>query len=190
VAVTLTTDRLVLREFREDDWRAVHEYGSDPEVVRHMPWGPNTVDDTRAFIGRALAYQSEDPRMTYELAVTESTGGRLIGGCGLHAINLAHRSAFMGYCFHRDAWGHGYATEAARALLALGFGDLGLHRIAATCDTRNEASARVLEKTGMKREALFREDTWLRGEWRDSYLYAILEGEWRALAAGRPEGAR
>ncbi len=177
--VTLTTDRLILRDFREDDLAAVHEYGSDPEVVRYMPWGPNSEEDTRAFIGRAVTTRLDDPRTTYELAVTQSVGGKLVGGCGIHAISFSNRSAFMGYCLHRDAWGHGYATEAASALLAFGFETLGLHRMAATCDTGNVASARVLEKIGMRREAQFREDTFLRGRWRDSYLYAVLEDEWK-----------
>lgn len=177
--VTLTTDRLVLREFREDDWVAVHEYGSDPEVVRYMPWGPNSEEDTRAFIERALASQLDDPRTTYELAITLCADGGLVGGCGIHAISFANRSASMGYCLHRDAWGRGYATEAARALLALGFDTLGLHRMAATCDIGNLASTKVLEKIGMRREAQFREDTLLRGRWRDSCLHAILEDEWK-----------
>ncbi len=177
--VTLTTDRLILREFREDDFAAVHEYGCDPEVVRYMPWGPNSEEDTRSFIERAIVCRLDDPRHTYELAVALKDGGRLVGGCGIHAINFSNRSAYMGYCFHRDAWGRGYATEASRALLAFGFGQLGLHRMAATCDTGNAASAKVLEKIGMRREAHLREDTLLRGQWRDSYLYAILEDEWK-----------
>ncbi|MBM3308022.1 MAG: GNAT family N-acetyltransferase [Candidatus Eisenbacteria bacterium] len=177
--VTLTTDRLVLREFREDDWSAVHEYASDPEVVRYMPWGPNSEEDTRAFIERALALRSGDPRKGYEFAVTLRDGGRLIGGCGIHAMSLANRSAFIGYCFHPDAWGHGYATEAARALVEFAIGTLGLHRVAATCDIENAASARVLEKAGMRREGHFREDALVRGRWRDSYQYALLDHEWK-----------
>jgi ribosomal-protein-alanine N-acetyltransferase len=180
--VTLTTDRLVLREFREDDLAAVHEYGSDPEVVRYMPWGPNSDEDTRTFIERALVCQEGDPRTTYELAVTLREGGKLVGGCGIHAISFANRSAFMGYCLRRDVWGLGYATEAARALVAFGVETLGLHRMAATSDIENAASIRVLEKVGMRREAQFREDTLLRGRWRDSYLYAVLEHEWKGMA--------
>jgi len=180
--VTLTTDRLVLREFREDDLAPVHEYGSDPEVVRYMPWGPNSEEDTRSFLDRALASQLDDPRTTYEFAVTLREVGRPIGGCGIHAISFTNRSAFMGYCLRRDAWGHGYATEAARALLAFAVETLGLHRMAATCDIENAASIRVLEKVGMRREAQFREDTLLRGRWRDSYLYAVLEHEWKGKA--------
>jgi len=176
--LTLTTHRLILREFREDDWVAVHEYASDPAVVRYMPWGPNREEDTQVFIQRALALQSEDPRTGYEFAVTLRPDGELIGGCGLHAMSFEHRSSFLGYCFRREAWGRGYATEAAAALLAFGFERLGLHRMSATCDTENAASARVLEKVGMRREGHFRDDTLVRGRWRDSYLYAVLAGEW------------
>jgi RimJ/RimL family protein N-acetyltransferase len=69
--------------------------------------------------------------------------------------------------------------QAARGLLAFGFETLALHRIAATCDTGNVGSARVLERIGMRREAPFREDSLLRGRWRDSFLYAVLEDEWK-----------
>ena len=86
----------------------------------------------------------------------------------------------MGYVFRRDAWGNGYATEAAKALAASGFGQLGMHRIYAHCDVDNVASARVLEKAGMQREGLLRQHMLIRGRWRDSYLYAALEDEWQA----------
>ena len=179
-SLTVLTERLLLRDFVEGDWRAVHEYGSDPEVVRFMPWGPNTEDETRAFVARALAGQNEDPRTKHELAIVLRQKGRLIGGCGIRVSAPSDRGADMGYCLHREFWGAGYATEAAEALLAFGFDKLDLHRVMATCDVGNAASARVLEKIGMRREAHFREDSWVRGAWRDSYLYAILEEEWRA----------
>lgn len=180
----LTTARLVLRDFREDDWASVHEYASDLDVVRYMPWGPNSEDQTRAFIERALTAQSEEPRTKFEFAVTLKESGRLIGGCGIRMASARDRSADMGYCLRRDVWGQGYATEAAGAVLGFGFDVLNRHRIFATCDTENLASAGVLEKLGMRREAHFREDTRLRGRWRDTYLYAVLEQEWRARREG------
>lgn len=176
--IRLTTARLVLRDFRKDDWEAVHEYGTDLEVVRFMPWGPNTESDTKEFVKRSLASQREDPRRNFEFAVTLTDSERLIGGAGIRVSAPADRGADMGYCLHRDFWGQGYATEAAAAIVGFGFGTLGLHRIFATCDVGNEASARVLEKVGMRREAQFMQDNMIRGEWRDSYLYAILEDEW------------
>ncbi|MBD3348097.1 MAG: GNAT family N-acetyltransferase [Candidatus Eisenbacteria bacterium] len=174
----ITTPRLVLRDFVEEDWRSVHEYGSDPEVVRFMPWGPNTEEDTRAFVARALSARQEKPRRTFELAVTLGESGGLIGGCGIRVSRPTDLGADMGYCLRRDCWGRGYGTELSLAIVGFGFEELGLHRIIATCDPDNVASVRVLEKTGMKREATLREDSRIRGVWRDSYLYAILESEW------------
>jgi RimJ/RimL family protein N-acetyltransferase len=75
----------------------------------------------------------------------------------------------------------GYATETAKALLKLGFDTLGLHRISATCDVLNKASFNVLEKIGMKREGHLKEDIYLRNRWRDSYIYAILEQDWKNI---------
>jgi RimJ/RimL family protein N-acetyltransferase len=183
--IELVTDHLILREFRKNDWQNVHAYACDPEVVRYMPWGPNTEQETKDFIATTLAFQTEDPRRKFELAVTRASDGQIVGGCGIRIVNVSDRSADMGYVIRRDVWGSGYATEAARAIVAFGFGQLGLHRIWATCDSENAASARVLEKAGMSREAVMREDTWLRGKWRDSYLYAVLEQEWAESESGR-----
>jgi ribosomal-protein-alanine N-acetyltransferase len=185
IVLPLRTERLVLRDFVGEDWSQVHEYGSDPEVVRFMPWGPNSETATHEFIERALAAQREDPRTKFELAVTLADDGRLIGGCGVRVSAPADRGADMGYCLRRECWGRGYGTETAGALVRFGFEQLKLHRIIATCDVENVASARVLEKTGMRREAHFRSDSEIRGEWRDSYLYAILEHEWTSGHRGR-----
>jgi ribosomal-protein-alanine N-acetyltransferase len=174
----ITTDRLVLRDFVPDDWREVHEYAVDPAVYKFMPWGPNSEEETREFVSRAIEKASRPVRLCYELAVTLRDGGKLIGGAGIRAANESFGSADMGYCLRHDAWGLGHGTEVARALIGFGFGTLGLHRIWATCDTENRASAAVLEKSGMTLEGVMRDDTWLRGKWRSSRLYAILEGEW------------
>jgi RimJ/RimL family protein N-acetyltransferase len=177
--VSLESERLVLREFIEQDFDAIHRYAVDPEVVRFMPWGPNTEEDTDRFLRRAVGYQSQDPRTHYELAVTIKEGGYLIGGCGIRATNLGLREGNIGYCLNRDHWGRGYATETARRLLRYGFQHLEYHRLYATCDPENTGSRRVLEKIGMRREGHLRENVWMRGEWRDSLVYAILEKEWK-----------
>jgi RimJ/RimL family protein N-acetyltransferase len=176
--VTIETERLVLREFRRDDWERVHEYAVDPEVYHYMPWGPNSEDETSAFVERAIASRHRDPRLHFELAITLRETGRLIGGGGIRAADESFRAADMGYCLRRDAWGKGLATEVAAGLIGFGFEQLRVHRIWATCDTRNVQSARVLEKAGMELEGTMRGDTWLRGQWRSSRLYSVLEGEW------------
>ena len=176
--VVIEAERLVLREFRWDDWESVHEYAVDPEVYHYMPWGPNSEDETRAFVERAIASRHRDPRLHFELAVTVRENGRLIGGAGIRAADESFRAADMGYCLRRDAWGLGFGTEASKGLIGFGFKRLGLHRIWATCDTGNARSARVLEKAGMELEGTMRDDTWLRGQWRSSLLYSILDSEW------------
>jgi RimJ/RimL family protein N-acetyltransferase len=174
----IETERLLLRDFRTEDWESVHEYAIDPEVFRHMPWGPNSEDETRAFIERAIVSSLEEPRLKFELAVTLKTDGSLIGGGGIRVADQNLRSADMGYCLRRDAWGRGIGTEVARGLVEFGFAGLGVHRIWATCDVENTPSAHVLQKAGMTLEGTMRDDTWLRGQWRSSRLYSILESEW------------
>jgi RimJ/RimL family protein N-acetyltransferase len=127
-----------------------------------------------------VAIQRDLPRQDFELAITLRAGGELIGGCSFHISDPHNREGWLGYILAREHWGHGYATEAARALLRLGFEQFSMHRIWATCDPRNTASAHVLEKIGMRREGHLRENKLQRGSWRDSYLYAILEEEFRS----------
>jgi RimJ/RimL family protein N-acetyltransferase len=180
--VRIETERLVLREFRPDDWRAVQEYAADPQVVRHLVWGPNTEEDTRGYIRRALAARDAEPRRGYELAVDLTDEGRLIGAARLEVSDPQNRAGWIGYCFNRRYWGRGFATEAVRAVVDFGFTQLDLHRIFATCAPENSASARVLEKLGMRREGHIVRHKWIRGRWRDSCLYALLEEERRGAA--------
>jgi len=172
----INTDRLILREFKYDDLSAVHKYASNPEVVKYFEWGPNSEKETKEFINKASEAQYKDSRLKYELAVTIDE--KLIGGCNITITDKNNRQAFIGYCFNKDYWGQGYATETAEALLDFGFNKLKMHRIFATCDVDNVGSRKVLKKVGMKKEGYLREHKKIDGEWRDSYLYSILEGEY------------
>lgn len=93
--------------------------------------------------------------------------------------NMDNHEGWSGYCLNRNFWGKGYATETAKVLLRFGFDQLNLHRIFATCDPANIASAHVLEKIGMQLEGHLREHKWAKGKWCDSLLYAILDYEWK-----------
>jgi len=178
----LTTKRFVLREFIKEDWQAVHEYASDSEVVRYVEWGPNTEKETRDFIERTMRSYTEKPRHDYQFAVILRKEDRLIGSCDIHLSDPQHQEASIGYCFNRNYWENVYATEAARRLITFGFDELKLHRIFATCDPKNKGSVGVLEKTGMRHERRLREHKWVKGKWRDSFLYAIFDDEWRQQA--------
>lgn len=173
----LQTERLFLREFVKSDWKAVHEYASDPEVVRFLEWGPNAPDETIAFLEGTLQCQRERPRRIYEFAITLKNGGKLIGACGLRLHDADNEQADMGYCFNRLYWRQGYASEAAKAVLGFGFEELNLNRIIATCDSFNLGSAGVLRSCGMRQEGHFIQERRVRGEWRDTLQFAILKDE-------------
>ncbi len=184
----LTTPRLLLREFEEDDWRFTHPYESDPEVVRYQSHGVRTPEESRDYIRRVRALASETPRRIYDLAVVLRDGQQLIGRCGMNITDPELREAAIWYVLDRSHWGRGYIPEAARALVDFGFGTLGLHRVWADCDPRNPASVRVMEKLGMRQEAHFRENAFIKGEWCDSLIYAVLDREWRARTAAPGDG--
>ncbi|SDW15235.1 GNAT family N-acetyltransferase [Paenibacillus sp. CF384] len=171
----METNRLIIREFKASDLEAVHAYASDPLVCTHTIWGPNTIEDTQNYLQSVIDMQNQQPRLDYEFAVVLKESGELIGGCGLHIGNPLQ--AELGYCFNRAFWGKGYATEAAAALLQLGFREHGLHRMYATCRPDNLGSATVLQRIGMKFEGHLREHMRHKGKWYDSYQYSILEDE-------------
>ncbi len=176
----IETSRLILRELAASDLPSVISYYCDPEVTAHMVWGPvNTPEDAANYLNWAIACQNAQPRRTWELAVTLRGTGEVIGSVELEISNAAHQEGEIGYLLARAHWGRGYATEAARAITAFGFDQLGLHRIWATCSPANPGSARVLQKCGMAREGHLRAHRLLKdGTWRDSLLYAVLENEY------------
>ncbi|MGI9627502.1 MAG: GNAT family N-acetyltransferase [Longimicrobiales bacterium] len=147
--ISVQTERLVRRELRDSDFEAVHAYATDSVVVKFMPWGPNSDADTVAFLMRAANQAVVDPRREYELAITRGDTGELLGAIGLHQVDPGEPTAMLGYCLARPAWGHGYATEAGRAMMRFGFLDLGVESVWAGCDAENAASISVLEKLGM-----------------------------------------
>ncbi len=175
----LTTKRLVLREFEEEDWQAVLAYQSHPLYLRYNPWTHRTEQDVRAFVQMFLAQREDRPRTKFQLAITLAPGGQLIGNAGIRTKTPDALEADIGYELDPSHWGRGYATEAAQALLAFGFRELKLHRVWAWCIAENTASAHVLEKIGMRQEGHLRENEWMKGRWWDTLLYAILEREWQ-----------
>jgi RimJ/RimL family protein N-acetyltransferase len=178
----LRTARLRLRAFRQDDVDAVHAYASQPEVARYMDWGPNTPEETQAFLGRMFEAQANWPRDDVNLAIEHAKDGRVIGSIRL-GRKPAEQAADIGYCLNRDYWSRGLTTEAARAMLGVAFRTLGLHRVWAWCDVRNAGSYRVMEKLGMRREGTLRANVQMKGAWRDTHLYAILADEFGRAAA-------
>ena len=153
------------------DFDAIHTYASDPDVTRFMFHGVRTEADTRDYLNRMIASQQESPRRTWELAVVLTSVNRLIGACDLTCEN--EREGDLGFIFSKDVWGMGYATEAARAMVRAGFEQLDLTRMFSTCDVANAASARVLEKAGLKRVTRLDRHKYAFGKWWTSFLYEV-----------------
>lgn len=183
----IRTARLDLRPVTHDDLAAIHAYQRLPEVCRYLYWGPFDEAGSRASVAakaaRTTLRASGD---VLQFAVVVRASGVLVGDVTFVWKSREHRQGGIGYVFHPDHAGHGYATEASRALLRLGFEELGLHRVQAELDGRNTASARVLERLGMRREGHLRENEFLDGEWADEVVYAMLAREWRARQQAAP----
>lgn len=169
----LQTSRLILRDYRTEDWERVHLYGSIPEFSQYELWGPNTVEDSKNFVNVMVEQTQEPDRAKFDFAVCLRDGDLLIGGCGIRRETQDSAVAYLGWAINPDFQKQGYATEAARALISFGFNQLGLAVIYATCDTRNAASYRVMEKLGMKRVGFIKGDKEIKGHIRDSYRYEL-----------------
>ena len=169
----ITTDRLLLRPYKPSDWERVHLYASVPKFSQFEVWGPNSVDETKEFVTRCIAEFSEVPLTSHQLAIELLESGLLIGGCTLKSPVPESTEAFLGYAINPDFQNRGFATEAAKALIQFGFDRLKLSLIYATCDTRNTASWRVMEKAGLQRTSTIHGDRQRKGSLTDSYRYEI-----------------
>jgi RimJ/RimL family protein N-acetyltransferase len=149
----ILTERLILRPPTEADAEALFSrYGKDPLVCRYMAWTPHqSIDDTLTFLRRVVGENREGNSAVYLIWSRES--GQLLGSVG-GAVQLPRMQ--FGYCLARDAWGRGYATEAARAFVGAVMEEPSIWRIQAYCDTENRASAHVLEKIGLTYEGTLR----------------------------------
>jgi RimJ/RimL family protein N-acetyltransferase len=178
----IVTERLLLRPLDPaTDVDAVHSYQSREDVCRYIPYSPRT----RAEVAERLA-DPERNRSTIEkdgeylaLAVVLRETDTLVGDVILIYRSEEHRGGEIGYVLNPAHEGHGYVTEACRALLTLGFDGLGLHRIIGRIDERNAASAAVLRRLGMRQEAVLVDNEWFKGEWSTEIDFAVLEDEWR-----------
>jgi RimJ/RimL family protein N-acetyltransferase len=183
---TLHTARLCLRPFTHADADALFALHSSADVLRYWdapPWTERERAERFIAACRQMAEEGSGARP----AVERICDGAFIGWCALTRWNPGYRSASLGYCFDDAVWGHGYATEAALALLQWAFDTLDLNRVQAETDTRNAASARVLEKLNFMREGTLREDCVVNGEVSDSWVYGLIRRQWRP-SSYRSEG--
>lgn len=172
-------ERVMLRDIEENDWEDVHQYASQSIVCKYQPWGPNTIKESQSFVKEAIKDFNKSPRTRFVFAIIEKQNEKMIGVVEFNIRDEINRNGEIGYIIHPMYWGQGFATEVAKLIVNFSFYELNMHRIYATCDPRNIASSKVLEKIGLTLEGRMRQDLLLKDGWRDSLLYSILDDEWR-----------
>ena len=177
----IVTERLLLRPYERRDVDDLLDIQSRPEVMRYLYDEVRTREEVEELIEKRTtqtSLQVDDDGLV--LAAERQEDGRVIGDVSLTLRSAFHRQGEIGFVFHPDAQGQGYAREAAAALLHVAFAELGLHRVYGRLDLRNEASAGLLRRLGMRQEAHLVENEIFKGEWSDELVFAILQREWLA----------
>lgn len=181
----IRTERLLLRSLSKNDLDDVHAYQKRKDVVRYLLWEVRDHEESAAHLEKRIAMTGlsrDGDGLIYAVELPDPAGGhgRVIGDMSIFLKSAEHGQLEVGWVFHPAVHGRGFATEAATAVLDLCFNTLGAHRVFAELDPRNEASARLCERLGMRQEALLRENEIFKGEWGDLAIYAILASEFAA----------
>jgi [ribosomal protein S5]-alanine N-acetyltransferase len=178
----LETKRLYIRELIHADLEHVHQLHSLPETDEFNTLGiPKDIHTTEKIVEEWLILQKQVPRNSFIFCLEEQDTNGFIGLIALHLGKSNYKSAEVWFKLHKDYWRQGYTTEALRRVLEFGFVDLKLPRIEAGCAVENIASSKTLEKVGFVSEGMKRKKLPIRGEWKDNYVYGILEDEFLKL---------
>jgi RimJ/RimL family protein N-acetyltransferase len=178
----IETDRLILRRLTMDDLDRYADYHGKPEVARYILRDELNREEAR----EELALWSNKDRIESAgdmifYGVQLKSDPSLIGEVPIKLVSVPNRTAEIGWIFHPEVAGHGYATEAANALLTLAFDRLGMRRVVSYLNAENDASANVCRRLGMRHEAHFVENILDRGTWASTFVFGILEDEWRSI---------
>ncbi|AYG57482.1 GNAT family N-acetyltransferase [Rhizobium jaguaris] len=180
-----STERLTLRGFVPEDFEAYSAYRSLPGIYRYLYSDPPSPDEMRERFDAGLNTRLSEDGDILRCAVVRREDDTLLGQVSLKVANKAALQAEVGYIFNPAYAGKGYATEAAEAIITLGFEKFGFHRIFARLDAKNAGSVGVVERLGLRREALLIESDRFNGVWGDECVYAVLSREWVARAPNR-----
>jgi len=178
----IETDRLVLRCYEPDDAPLLKE--AVDESIEHlepwMPWARYEPQPLDQKIELLRGFRSSfDGDVDHIFGIFDLDESRLLGGCGLHPDG-GEGSRMIGYWVRADSIGQGIATEVTAVLTRVGFEQCGLRRVDIQVDPDNERSLRIPRKLGFTEDGILRrrlEPKEEGGEWRDSVLFSMLEGE-------------
>ena len=177
-----STERLILRGFVPEDFEAYSAYRSLPVVYRFLYSDPPSALAMRERFEAGLNTRLSEDGDILRCAVVRREDDALLGQVSLKLTGKAALQAELGYIFNPAYAGNGYATEAAQAIITLGFDKFAFHRIFARLDAKNTGSIGVVERLGLRREAHLIENDRFNGAWGDEYIYAVLSREWASRA--------
>lgn len=178
--LTIRTDRLILRPLEKSDLDAVLSYYSLPDVQRYVEWkARDDGEATSAFSALRKQVRLTRPGDTLTLAIVRKSDGKVMGHVSLKWTDATAGQGELRFALAPQFRRKGYGTEALRAVLAHGFDTHRLHRIFARTAGKNDASAALLKKLGMRLEAHYREHALFQGEWDEELHFAILDREWQ-----------
>jgi RimJ/RimL family protein N-acetyltransferase len=185
-SLPIETDRLTIRRYLATDYDDLLKLQSDEDVTRFLLYEPKTPEQVReSLAGRLADVPMDADGQALTLAVIIRETGQHAGEVTLFVHSAEHRSGEIGFVFHSGFHGRGYAAEASVELLRLGFEELDMHRIIGRLDVRNSGSARLLKRLGLRQEAHFVKNEFLKGEWTDELVFAMLAEEWQAAREHR-----
>lgn len=169
----IETERLLIRPLRDSDENDIFEYASNPEVAKFMAWDAHkTIEDTREFL--RYIQELEQDRLQIDRGIELKENHKVIGTISFVTIDYSLRTAELGYCLSHNFWGHGYAVEAANAMIDAAVKSMGIHRIEAECAMDNFNSEKVLQKLGMQLEGILHQRLPQHNGFHDAKLYAKL----------------
>lgn len=175
------TERLVLRHYEPGDLKYELRIQSDEPLFAHLPIDPRSEEEVEATMEKRLAHQGLDEvGETTGVIVETADGGEFVGALQISPIVLEPLQVEIGWLAVSDQQGKGYMTEAVRGLVDLAFDSEGAHRVVAEIIGGNDASVRLAERLGFRKEGHFRKSLLVKDEWRDELIYGLLREEWMA----------
>ena len=179
LSLPVETERLVLRHYEPDDLQHELRIQSDEVLFVHLPIEPLSQEEVEDMMEKRLAHQGLDEvGKTTGVIVETAEAGEFVGGLQISPTALDPLQVEIGWLALSEKHGHGYMTEAVRGLLDLSFNSEGAHRVVAKSIGGNDASVRLAERLGFRKEAHFHKSLFVKGGWRDQLVYALLREEW------------
>ena len=177
----MSTKRLTVRFFEERDRDLEVAIHDDSSLFTHLPIDPRTPAEIDESLKKRIGQHALDEvDGAVLLAIERTTDGSYVGAVQLTPIQVEPLQVSIGWLALRSQHGNGFMTEAVRAVIDTAFGSAGIHRIVAEITGGNDASVRLAERLGFRKEAHFVESLFLRDEWRDETIYALLQSDWNA----------